>query len=104
MPLIHTQPARPRSSRLRRMNGRRGAALVAATAAFAAAACKDSVVPNYQSSQINPLTPAGVQYEVAGVFAGLRSSTGTGPDIFYFIQAMSSFSRDAGNFTNTDSR
>jgi starch-binding outer membrane protein, SusD/RagB family len=78
-----------------------------AAAVFGLAACKDPAVPFYQSPNINPTSAAGIQQIVTGVFSGTRGSTApgeTGTDLFYYIQAMSSFARDAGNFTNTDSR
>jgi hypothetical protein len=71
---------------------------------LALAACKDPAVPNYQSPTIDPTTQSAIQQQVTGIFSGTRGSTATGTDLFYYIQAMSSFGRDAGNFTNTDSR
>jgi starch-binding outer membrane protein, SusD/RagB family len=74
-----------------------GAALIGATLA-AMVACSDSPVPNYQSPSLDPSTPQGIQQLVTGVFSTTRN------DVFAYVMSMSSFGRDAGNFTNTDSR
>ncbi len=76
----------------------RAAAALVGVAALATTGCKDSVVPNFEAPQVGPLTPAGVAAGVAGVMSGTRVEIGN------FVLAMSSFARDAGNFTNTDSR
>jgi starch-binding outer membrane protein, SusD/RagB family len=81
-----------------------GRAVAAAAAICALAACNDSVVPDYQSPSIDPTSQSAIQQQVTGIIAGTRQSTETGSDILYYIQAMSSFGRDACNFTNTDSR
>jgi starch-binding outer membrane protein, SusD/RagB family len=62
------------------------------------AACKDSEVPNYRSPQINPGTQSGIQYLVTGVVAGSRT------DIGQDVLNLSSFAREMGVFTTTDSR
>jgi hypothetical protein len=61
-------------------------------------------VPNYQSPTINPQSQSAVQQVITGIFSATRGSVASGTDLFYYLQAMSSFGRDAGNFTNTDSR
>jgi starch-binding outer membrane protein, SusD/RagB family len=62
------------------------------------AACKDTAVPNFRSPQINPESPAGIQFLVTGVVANTR--TDMGQDIL----ALSGFAREMGVFTTTDSR
>jgi hypothetical protein len=61
-------------------------------------------VPNYQSPTIDPTTQSAIQQQVMGIISTTRGSTETGTDLLYYIQAMSSFGRDVGVFTNTDSR
>lgn len=62
------------------------------------AACKDTAVPNFRSPQIDPGSPAGIQFLVTGVIANSRA------DIGQTILSLSGFSRDLGVFTTTDSR
>ncbi len=104
MTRIYTLAARQISSgaRGRGLGWSRGA--TAAAALCTLAACKDPTVPNYQSPSIDPTTQSAIQQQITGIISATRGSTATGTDLFYFIQLMSSFGRDAGNFTNTDSR
>jgi hypothetical protein len=81
-----------------------GSALIGATLT-ALVACSDPAVPNYQSPSVDPSTPQGIQQLVTGAFSGTRGSpTEVISDVFAYVLLMSSFGRDAGNFTNTDSR
>jgi len=66
--------------------------------ALGAIACKDSVVPNFQSPQVNTLSASGIAYRLQGVVSAQRE------DIANYILAMNSFARDAGIWTTTDSR
>ena len=81
-----------------------GVALIGATLT-ALLACSDPAVPNYQSPSVDPTTPQGIQQLVTGAFSGTRGSPSeVVSDVFAYVVLMSSFGRDAGNFTNTDSR
>lgn len=81
-----------------------GSALIGATLS-AMVACSDPAVPNYQSPSLNTSTPQGIQQLVTGAFSSTRGSpTEVVADVFAYTLSMSSFGRDAGNFTNTDSR
>ncbi len=89
----------------RRRSGTRGAGArtrwglgVAAAALVGLAACKDSVVPNFNSPTVNPATVSGIQLLVGGVFSATRI------DVGYFGGASTSFARDMLNFTNSDNR
>ncbi len=62
------------------------------------AACKDSLVPNYNSPSVNAATPSGFQLLVTGAFAATRI------DVGYLMTAATSFARDILNFTNSDNR
>ena len=61
-------------------------------------ACKDTAVPNFRSPQVNPESPAGIQFLVTGVVANSRA------DIGQDILTLSGFGREIGVFTTTDSR
>jgi hypothetical protein len=101
---ISSVAARPMSSSAPRCGLGWPRVAVAAAALCTLAACKDPEVPNYQSPTIDPQAQSAVQQLISGMFSSTRGSTASGTDLFYYIQAMSSFGRDAGNFTNTDSR
>jgi hypothetical protein len=60
-----------------------------------ASACKDSNVPFLTAPTVVPNTPTGVQDAVTGLFSATRL------DVGFFITFMSTFARDAANFTNT---
>jgi hypothetical protein len=60
--------------------------------------CDTPTVPNYASPNPDVTTRAGLQTLVTGLFGGTRI------DLVWIITEMSSFARDAGNFTNTDPR
>jgi hypothetical protein len=60
--------------------------------------CDTPTVPNYASPNPDVTTRAGLQTLVTGLFGGTRN------DLVWVITEMSSFARDAGNFTNTDPR
>jgi len=60
--------------------------------------CDTPTVPNYASPNPDVTTRAGLQTLVTGLFGGTRG------DLVWIITEMSSFARDAGNFTNTDPR
>jgi hypothetical protein len=72
--------------------------VLAAVGLAAIGACQDTAVPNFRSPQINPETPAGIQYLVTGVVANTRSDLGQD------IVSLSGFDRDMGVFTSVDSR
>ena len=101
---IYSVAARRTSSSAPRCGRGWSRGAVAAAALCALAACKDPAVPNYQSPSINPQSQSAIQQQITGIFSSTRGSTASGTDVFYYIQAMSSFDRDAGNFVNTDSR
>jgi starch-binding outer membrane protein, SusD/RagB family len=63
-----------------------------------AAACKDSIVPNFRSPQVNASSPSGIQFLVSGVVAASRINIGQD------VLALSSFAREMGVFTGTDQR
>ncbi len=89
-------------TRSRGLGWSRGA--TAAVALCTLAACNDPAVPNYNSPTLNPTAQSSIQQQVTGIISATRGSSESGTDLFYYVQAMSSFGRDAGNFTNTDSR
>lgn len=99
--MIHTftrHPAGLASGGRTRRRTRTVVLVGAAVAAIGTAACKDSVVPNFRSPQVNASSPSGIQYLVTGVVAGSRT------DIGVDTWTLSSFARDMGVFTNTDNR
>lgn len=63
-----------------------------------ATACKDTVVPNFRSPQINPGSPSGIQFLATGVINASRNDMGQ------VILSLGSFDRDMGVFTSTDQR
>jgi len=77
--------------------------LAAAVAVIFTSACKDAFVPNLDSPTVNSATPIGFQALVTGAFGTFRGPP-PGSDVGYFIAAMTSFGRDAGNFTSSDNR
>jgi hypothetical protein len=95
----HTVIASGRRSGMRGAGTRTRWGLYAAAAALVGlAACKDSVVPNYDSPTVDPTTASGIQLLVGGVFSATRI------DVGYFGGASTSFARDMLNFTNSDER
>jgi starch-binding outer membrane protein, SusD/RagB family len=102
-PILSNAAGRPSGGGTRRWRLRAGAVL-AAVALMVPIACKDSVVPNFQSPQPDPLSQPGIQLRVLGVIAGTRGPGGINSDVGDFVLAMSSMGRDGGVFTTTDSR
>ncbi len=78
---------------------RRARAFVAAAGVVSAVACGNTLIPNLDSPTINASTQAGIQTLTTGAFGAPRAPV---DDIQSFITAMSSFGRDAANFTNSD--
>jgi starch-binding outer membrane protein, SusD/RagB family len=76
------------------------AALVVAPllAGALASACKDSNVPLLTGPTRVASTPVGVQNAITGLFSAARNDVGS------YVTFMSTFSRDAANFTNTEPR
>jgi hypothetical protein len=70
---------------------------IAALAAMAMAACKDSVVPNFTAPTAVAATPTGIQNGFAGVLNTSRN------DVVGYIQFMYAFARDATQFQATES-
>src|SRR5580704_687522 len=61
-------------------------------------ACKDSNVPYLTAPTSVAATPVGVQNAVTGLFSAARNDVGN------YVIFLSTFSRDAANFTNTEPR
>jgi hypothetical protein len=60
--------------------------------------CKDSNVPFLTAPTTISKTPTGVQNAVTGLFSASRN------DVVNYITFLSTFARDAANFTNTEAR
>jgi hypothetical protein len=67
-------------------------------AAAVLASCKDSNVPFLTAPTQVAATSVGIQNAVTGLFSAARN------DISNYVTFMSTFSRDAANFTNTEPR
>lgn len=60
--------------------------------------CDHPTVPNYASPNPDVTTRTGFQTLVTGLFGGTRI------DLYWIITSLTSFARDAGDFTNTEPR
>jgi hypothetical protein len=67
-------------------------------AAAVLAACNDSNVPFLTAPTQVAATPVGVQNAITGLFSAARN------DVVNYVTFMSTFSRDAANFTSTEPR
>jgi starch-binding outer membrane protein, SusD/RagB family len=67
-------------------------------AAVLTTSCKDSNVPYLTAPTSVANTPTGVQNAVTGLFSASRN------DVVNYITFLSTFSRDAANYTNTEPR
>ncbi len=97
MPLTTvTQTARPHIRDGR--SSRRVLRVAVVAAVVLTASCKDSNVPYLSAPTTVANTTTGVQNAVTGLFSASRN------DVVNYITFLSTFARDAANFTNTEAR